>query len=138
MARIAKAAEEKQKRREARRLSKQRTKTSTAEKEACDELRQQLKAKIKRQQMTSNLLETQFGAKAFGKCCYRLPNRKFDYDHIEIKTLSFSRGNDFLAPLPINVSVTFDWQNPVKTVKGTATEKFECLRLHGLWKIRDL
>lgn len=138
LARMAKAAEKRKARKRARKLSKSRMKTTAIEIAACAELKDQLRSCIVMRQETVNFLSQKFGTVPMSNCRYRLPNKKFDYDHIEVKSYALSRENDFKLPYPINVAVTYDWQNPVQTVKGTVTEHFEVLRLHDTWKIREL
>ena len=41
-------------------------------------------------------------------------------------------------PLPDKRALTYGFQNPVQHVKGTGTEQLEVLRLHDLWKVREL
>ena len=135
--RIEKVRLKKRQEKEMKKLSELRMKTMEEEDQACEELKDMIRSRIKMRQLTTQHLSTLFGKDLYGKCRYKLPNRSHDYDHIEIKDISLSRTNDFRAPCPVNVSVTYDWQNPVQSSRGTATEKFEVHRLHGLWKIKD-
>ena len=103
LARMAKAAEKKILRKRAKKLSKARMKTTAEEQAACVDLKDQLRSRIVMRQETVKFLSTKFGTEPMSKCRYRLPNKKYDYDHIEVKSYAMSRENDFNAPSPINV-----------------------------------
>ena len=136
--RIDKARLKKRQEKAMKKLSELRLKTMEEEDQACEELKNMIRSRIRMRQLTTQHLSTLFGKDLYGKCRYKLPNRSHDYDHIEIKDISLSRTNDFRAPYPVNASVTYDWQNPVQSSRGTAMEKFEVHRIHGLWKIKDI
>eukprot|EP00615_Pteridomonas_danica_P008237 CAMPEP_0114337120 /NCGR_PEP_ID=MMETSP0101-20121206/6159_1 /TAXON_ID=38822 ORGANISM="Pteridomonas danica, Strain PT" /NCGR_SAMPLE_ID=MMETSP0101 /ASSEMBLY_ACC=CAM_ASM_000211 /LENGTH=173 /DNA_ID=CAMNT_0001469265 /DNA_START=29 /DNA_END=547 /DNA_ORIENTATION=- len=131
--RMAKYEEDKQKRIAAKALSRQRLREAAEDKMAIKLLATQLENLIKSKQLTTEYQKGKFGVVDYNNNRFYLPNRKFDYDRIEVKNIDMSRGNDLNRPEPVVVSCTFDWTNSVQKVMGTAHESYEAIWMGDMW-----
>ena len=127
---------------EKRRLAKKRARlqkiAAASDERAIALLRKQLSEILCAKQLTTEFQIGRYGKDNYTKNKFRLPNRKYDYDRIEVKSIDLSRGNDLKRPEPIVARCTFDWTNSVQKVMGTAHESYEAMWLGDVWKLRTV
>jgi hypothetical protein len=127
-----------EKRRLAKERSRQQRKASAADDRAIALLRKQLTEILCAKQLTSANQIGRYGCENYAKNKFRLPNRMFDYDRIEVKSIDLSRGNDLKRPEPIVARCTYDWTNSVQKVMGTTHESYEAIWLGNVWRLRTV
>jgi hypothetical protein len=137
-ARMAAYAESKEKRRLAKERSRLQKIAAASDERAIALLRKQLSEILCAKQLTTEFQIGRYGNENYSKNKFRLPNRMFDFDRIEVKSIDLSRGNDLKRPEPIVARCTFDWTNSVQKVMGTAHESYEAMWLGDVWKLRTV